>query len=117
MDNGALWVLIPLVAIIMGGIKDILKVKASQLKLGASTTELEREVAELRKRNALLSDRLENVEAIVVSQTWDAVHAPHTTQTERDLRIASVAHRELTPPDPSEINQQRVQQLAQRLGR
>jgi Ser-tRNA(Ala) deacylase AlaX len=111
------WVLIPVAAIIMGGIKDMMKVKANQRQLGASTTELEREVAELRKRNALLTDRVESIEAIVVSQTWDAVHAPHATETERDLRIASVAHRELAPPDPAEVNQQRLQQLAQRLGR
>lgn len=115
--QGAIWVLIPLFAILMGGIKSIFRIKASQLRLGASTSDLEREVAELRRRNALLNDRLENLEAIVVSQTWDAVHAPHATATERELRIASVAHRELTPPDPSEVNQQRVQQLAQRLGR
>jgi hypothetical protein len=107
------WVLIPVVAILSG----VLKTWVKQRALGASNTELEKEIAEMRRERTSLSERLQNLEAIVVSQTWDAVHAPHATQTERELRIASVAHRELTPPDPSEINQQRVQQLAQRLGR
>jgi hypothetical protein len=112
-----IWVLIPLTAIVMKTFREFIRFKATQRELGTSTGELERQVAELKKVNALLADRVENLEAIVVSQTWDAVNAPHTTSTERDLRIASAAHRELAPPDPAEVNQQRVQQLAQRLGR
>lgn len=111
------FLLIPLTAILMKGFREFLRFKATQSSLGTSTQELERQVAELKKTNALLADRVENLEAIVVSQTWDAVNLPHATTTERDLRIASAAHRELAPPDPAEINQQRVQQLAQRLGR
>ena len=111
------FLLIPLAAILMKGFREFLRFKATQRELGTSTGELERQVADLKKINSLLADRVENLEAIVVSQTWDAVNLPHATTTKRDLRIASAAHRELAPPDPAEVNQQRVQQLAQRLGR
>ncbi len=111
------WILIPLTAIIMGNLKSMMRIRASQQKLGSSTKDLELHLAHLEKRNAALVDRVESLEAIVVSQTWDAVTAPHSSPVERDLRIASAAHRELAPPDPSEVNRQRVQQLAQRLGR
>ncbi|HEY4595360.1 MAG TPA: hypothetical protein VIJ02_03085, partial [Thermoanaerobaculia bacterium] len=72
-------VLIPIVAIVAGTvagtIKTWMKLKAQQQSLGASNRELEQDVAELRKDRASLLARLENLEAIVVSQTLEAVNA------------------------------------------
>jgi len=111
------WVFIPLAAILMRGFREFIRFKATQRSLGTSTSELERQVADLKKTNSQLVDRIESLEAIVVSQTWDAVNLPLSSETDRERRIASAAHREMAPPDPAEVNQQRVQQLAQRLGR
>lgn len=106
------WVLIPITAILAGTFKEWMKVRATQRQLGA---ELEREVAEMRKINGALQERVQNLEAIVVSQTWNALHAPGLSPVERELKVTSAAQRELKAPDASVANQQRAQQLAQRL--
>ena len=110
-----IWVLIPITAILAGTLKEMAKFKATQRQFGASTDELEREVAAMRQTNETLLDRIQNLEAIVVSQTWNALHEPGLAPAERELKVASVAHRELKPPDPSAANQQRAEQLARRL--
>jgi predicted mannosyl-3-phosphoglycerate phosphatase (HAD superfamily) len=109
------WVLIPVTAIVMKTIREFLRFKATQRELGTSTDELEREVAGLKRTNATLADRLQNLEAIVVSQTWDALHDPRLSPTERDLKVASAATREFSPPDTAARNEQQAAQLAQRL--
>lgn len=110
-----IWVLIPVTAILAGTLKEVVKFKAAQRQLGASTDELEREVAGMRKTNETLLERIQNLEAIVVSQTWNALNDPGLAPAERELRVASAAHRELRPPDPTAANQQRAEQLARRL--
>ncbi|HEY0553414.1 MAG TPA: hypothetical protein VGG20_04055 [Thermoanaerobaculia bacterium] len=107
------WVLIPVVAILSGAFKTWLKVKAQQRVLGASNRELESEVAALRQDRDALHQRLENIEAIVVSQTWNVVHDHSLPPEEREMRVASTVRRELGPSAPS--NQQRAEQLASRL--
>jgi hypothetical protein len=67
-----------------------------------------------REREEIL-ERLQNLEAIVVSQTWDALHDRGLSPAERELKVASTAHRELRAPDSSAANQQRAEQLARRL--
>jgi len=109
------WVLIPITAILMRGFRDWLRLVATQRKLGASTTELEKEVAELRRTNTVLGERLQNLEAIVVSQTWDALNDRALPPAERELRVASAVRRELREPDAAAANQQRAEQLARRL--
>ncbi len=113
--SGAVWILIPVVAILAGTFKEWMEFKAKQRQLGASTDELDHEVAELRRLNGSLQERVQNLEAIVVSQTWDALHAPGLTPTERELRVTSAAHRELKAPDATAANQHRAELLAQRL--
>jgi predicted methyltransferase len=108
-----LWVLIPVVAILSGAFKTWLKVKAQQRVLGASNRELEQDVAALRKDREALLVRLENIEAIVVSQTWNALHDTSLPPAEKEHRVAAAVHRELGPVTPS--NQQRAEQLARRL--
>lgn len=109
------WVLIPVVAILAGVLRDWLKVREKQKSLGASTSELEREVAALQKERESILDRLQNLEAIVVSQTWDAVNDRSLTPPERDLKVASTVRREIAAPSTEAVNQQRAEQLAQRL--
>lgn len=109
------WVLIPIVAILAGVIQDWLKVRAKQKTLGASTSELEREVTALQKERGVILDRLQNLEAIVVSQTWDAVNDRALSPPERELKVASTVRREIAAPASETVNQQRAEQIAQRL--
>ena len=110
-----IWVLIPIIAIVGGMMKDYLKYREKQRQISVSTTGLEKQVAVLKATNEALLERVQNLEAIVVSQTWDAVHDKDLTPAERDLRIASAARREIALPREDELHQQRAAQLAQRL--
>jgi hypothetical protein len=110
-----LWVLIPVVAILSGAFKTWLKVKAQQRVLGASNRELESEVAALRKDRDSLQQRLENIEAIVVSQTWNAIQDHSLPPAEREHLVASTVRREVAPVPTGPSNQQRAEQLASRL--
>jgi hypothetical protein len=109
------WVLIPIAGIAAGVIMEWMKLLASQRNLGASTGELEREVTALQKEREVILDRLQNLEAIVVSQTWDAVHDRALSPSERDLRVSSALRREVPAPDTEALNRQRAEQLARRL--
>jgi hypothetical protein len=111
--DAQLWVLIPVVAILAGTFKTWVKVKAQQRVLGASNRELEQEVTALQRDRAALLERLENLEAIVVSQTWDALHDPSLPPAERERKVASTVRRELGPATPS--FQQRAEDLARRI--
>lgn len=109
------WFLIPVVAILSGVLREWIKVRARQQNLGTSTKELEREVAALKKEREAILERLQNLEAIVVSQTWDAVNDRSLPPAERDLKVASAVRREITAPPAEVLNQQRAEQLARRL--
>lgn len=107
------WILIPLVAIAAGTVKEWLRVRMRQQQLGTSAKHLEKEVDELRRRERELIDRIENLEAIVVSQTWDVVHDRSLPPAAKELKLASVAPHEMAPP--SVQNSQRAEVLARRL--
>ena len=112
------WLLIPIVAIVAGTFSKVAKtwmrLKAQQQMLGASHRELEHEVTALQKDRAAILARLENLEAIVVSQTWDALHDHSLPPQEKELKVASTVRRELgTAVEPS--YQQRAGELARRL--
>jgi hypothetical protein len=111
-----IWILIPLAGIGVKMLKEWLKFKAQQRDLGASAKDLEKDVATLQKENVALSERLQNLEAIVVSQTWDVLHDKNLDPAERERKVATVAHREAAPPDRAAADQQRAAQLARRLG-
>ncbi|HEY4572635.1 MAG TPA: hypothetical protein VIJ26_01685 [Thermoanaerobaculia bacterium] len=118
MPFDQVWVLIPVVAILAGTfgkiVKTWIRLKAQQQLLGASNRELEQEMTALQKDRAAILARLENLEAIVVSQTWEAVNAHSLPPPEKELRVASTVRRELgTAPAPS--YQQRAEELARRL--
>ncbi|MFY9820128.1 MAG: hypothetical protein WAM82_02025 [Thermoanaerobaculia bacterium] len=114
MEATWIWVLIPIAAIATRAFRTWLRFQATQRQLGASTHDLEREVANLRKTNETVLERLQNLEAIVVSQTWDALHSPGLSPVERELKVTSAVRREVKA-DPAAANQQRAEQLAQRL--
>jgi len=107
------WVIIPVIAILAGTFKTWVRVRAQQQVLGASNRELEREVAEIRRERTDLLQRLENLEAIVVSQTWEVVHDNSLPPVEKEHRVASTVRREIAPVAPN--YQQRAEQLARRL--
>jgi len=116
VENLPWWVLIPIVAILARVFRDYMKVQAQQRSLGTSNRELEKTVEELRQTNRLLSQRVENLETIVVSQTWTAVSAPAATEAERPQRIEAAVRQEIHAPATEELNRQRAEQLARRLG-
>ena len=110
-----LWILIPVVAILAANVRRFMVFQAKQRQLGASTDELEKEVAALAKARAELTERVQNLETIVVSQTWGVLQDRGLSPADRVLRVATVAHREMGPPDTAAANQQRAEQLANRL--
>lgn len=113
MDFAFIWVLIPIFGIMAGMFKEWLKFREKQNQLGNSTQNLEKLVAELRQRDQALAERVENLEAIVVSQTWDVVQDRTLAPELKEHRLASVAHRELAaPPVP---DSQKAEVLARRL--
>jgi hypothetical protein len=114
MPYNWVWVLIPIAAIVTRAFRSWLRFQATQRQLGTSTHDLEREVASLRQTNETVLERLQNLETIVVSQTWDALHASGLSPLERDLKVTSAVRREVKA-DPVAANQQRAEQLAQRL--
>jgi seryl-tRNA synthetase len=115
-DANWIWILIPLAGIFAGMWKELLKFRAQGNRLGDSAKELERDLAALKTERAALVQRIENLEAIVVSQTWGAVHDRSLPEPVREQHVAATAHRELgTPAGLSD--QQRAQLLAQRLQR
>lgn len=105
--------LIPIAGIMLRFFKEWLRFKAQQTQLGSSTNNLEKVVADLRAREQELARRLENLEAIVVSQTWDAVTDRNLPPVEKELRVASVAQREMAPPPVPDS--QKAETLARRL--
>jgi hypothetical protein len=112
---GNIWILIPLAAILSGTIRQWIRSMATERRLGTSTRELESEIASLTRTNEDLNQRLQNLETIVVSQTWRVLNDPNIAQSERNLHLATAAHRDLGAADAAQANQQRAEQLARRL--
>ena len=109
------WILIPVVAILAANVRRFMTFQARQRQLGASTHELETQVAALAKARSELTERVQNLETIVVSQTWGVLQDRGLSPAERELKVATVAHREMGPPDAAAANQQRAEQLANRM--
>jgi len=105
------WVLIPIIAILVGGFTEWLKFKAKHAQLGASTQDLENTVAEQQKALDAALRRIQNLEAIVTSQLWD--DAEGETSLEIEQRRAQALLTQETPPDDAE----RIARMARRLTR
>jgi hypothetical protein len=115
MEYNWVWVLIPIAAIITKTLRDVLRIRVSQTVLGKSSRELEQTVDELKRKNQDLAQRLENLETIVVSRTWEAIHQPDLSEGDRQRSVASAIQREVQEPSSEEVNRQRAAQLARRL--
>ena len=110
----AWWLVIPVVAILAKVAKEWIRLRASQQALGSSNRETERSVADLKRQREELQQRVENLEAIVASQTWNAIQDRSLPEPVREQRIAATVQHELRS-DQEAVNRQRVEQLAQRL--
>ncbi len=106
---------IPILAILSGVAKQWLKVRAEQRALGTSNRELEQKLERLERINAEHAQRLEDLEAIVVSQTWGAIQEPGLSEADRQRQLTSAVRREVHAPSPGEVNRQRSADLARRL--
>jgi len=107
------WVLIPIIAILMGGFTEWLKFKAKHAKLGASTEELENTVAEQQKTLDAAMRRIQNLEAIMTSQFWDDVQDETVPGVEQQ-RARIQPRLALDEPDD---DAERVARMARRLTR
>ena len=108
------WIWIPIIAILAGTVKEWLKFKEKQQRLGSSTHELEKTVAQQQAQLEAAQRRLQNLEAIVTSQMWDAVHDDALPEAERQRALAEARiHLDPAPAEPSDA--ERAAQMARRL--
>jgi hypothetical protein len=118
MMDPSIWVLIPIVAILAKVIRDWIRVSASQRALGASSRETEKAVAELTRafeaQKREMAERIENLEAIVASQTWNVLQDRSMPEPVREQKILATVQHELRP-DQEAVNRRRIEQIAQRL--
>src|SRR4029453_15828799 len=89
---------ISILGILAGFGRQWLKMRAQQRNLGASSRELEQKVEQLEQANAENAQRLENLETIVVSQTWGALQEPGLSEADRQRRVAAGGRHERPPP-------------------
>jgi hypothetical protein len=107
---------IPIIAILSKTITKVLALRAQQRALGTSNHELELKVDRLERAHAETAQRIENLEAIVVSQTWNVLGKADVPDPVHQHRIASASHQDLRTPAAEELNRQRAADLASRLG-
>ncbi|HMB91777.1 MAG TPA: hypothetical protein VKP65_13075 [Rhodothermales bacterium] len=108
------WILIPVLAILVGAFKEWLKFKEKQQQLGFSAEELEKTVAAQQKELEATQRRLQNLEAIVTSQMWDVVHDDALPQPEKERALAG-ARVDLAFPEDDTSDAERTARLARRL--
>ncbi|MCB0720556.1 MAG: hypothetical protein KDD65_19070 [Bacteroidetes bacterium] len=117
------WVLIPLAAIIVGGITEIVKQQNKRAdRLGQSNDELSQSLSTLRSQLDRMEEnqeayqrRLQNLEAIVTNQVWDIVHEPSQSAEEKRANIAGSGLLDSAAGYESESDARRAEQLAKRL--
>lgn len=110
----SVWVLIPITAIIVGGVKEYLKFRAEQQSLGTATSELEATVARLENERREMAKRIENLEAIVTSRTWSVLRDGSLPAPERQAVAAATAI-EFEAPRAEPEPQLQAAELARRL--
>lgn len=88
--------------------------KEKQTQLGASVSELQDMVAAQQKTLAASTRRIQNLEAIVTSQVWDAVN-PAGLPEAKTQRSLSQAPGALDLPEKEPSDADRAAQLARRL--
>lgn len=108
------WILIPVLAILVGAFKEWLKFKEKQRQLGSSADELEKTVKAQQKELEAAQRRLQNLEAIVTSQMWDVVHDDALPPSEEERALAQ-ARVDLAFPEDDTSDAERAARLARRL--
>jgi hypothetical protein len=86
--------------------------------------DLEGKLEKLEKENADYAERLENLESIVVSQAWEALHQPRPAgeahkprPAEPDGAVVPTRPHEVSELSVEDRNRQRAADLARRAGR
>ncbi|TDI75012.1 MAG: hypothetical protein E2O84_04915 [Bacteroidetes bacterium] len=98
------WVLIPIAAMLFAAYSEWLKFKAKQQNISASTSEIETALENMSERNANLIKRVQNLEAIVTSQTWDDMDGQSTRQQKPVVSKPILPEPELViPTDEDEV--------------
>jgi hypothetical protein len=92
------------------------ELRTEQRSLGTSNRDLEQKVERLERAQAEAAQRIENLEAIVVSQTWNAVEKPGLSTAVHPHRLEGAGRQDLRAPAVEELNRQRAADLAGRLG-
>lgn len=111
-----IWVLVPLAGIVARMFRDYMRLQTQQRALGTSSREVEKLVEDLRRTNQELAHRVENLETIVVSRTWNTLNDPAISEAERQRLLVPTVRQEVHAPAVEEMNRQRAEQLARRLG-
>jgi hypothetical protein len=120
VDPGTLAVVfafsIPIIAIVSKTATKWMALRAEQRALGTSTHDLERKVEILERANAEAAQRIENLEAIVVSQTWNVLGKTELPEAVHQHQLAAATHQDLRTPVTEDLNRRRAADLAGRLG-
>ena len=93
---------------LVGAYSEWLKFKAKQQNISTSTSEIEVALEKMTEQNANLTRRVQNLEAIVTSQTWDEID----NQVRREP-IMSVPEPEITIEPPTDADE--VAEIARRV--
>lgn len=88
--------------------------KEKQAQIDKSTSELEDTVAEQQKALQTAKRRIQNLETIVTSQVWDAVHDDGVPEAEKQ-RALSQGSGNLSDPEEDLSDSERAARLARRL--
>lgn len=105
---------IPIIAILVGGLREIVKIQSQQGRVDTSTRELEQMIEALDDRVQAveaerddLKRRVQNLEAIVTSDVWDE-------HLDADLALEDPAPAELEPPETDSATKE-TERLARRI--
>jgi peptidoglycan hydrolase CwlO-like protein len=107
---------IPVVAILGRVARQWMVLRAEQRALGVSSRDLTGKVERLEKANAEYEQRLQDLEAVVSSRTWNVLQESGAPDAERQRRVVSASHGEMQALPGEERNRQRTAELARRLG-
>lgn len=116
---GFLWILIPLAGILLAGFDRWLKYKQKALNVSgvgvsADVAALKAALAASEEDRKALARRVQNLEAIVTTEMWDALHHDALPTAERE-RVVAQAQARLSLPDADAPDADKVEHLAQRL--
>lgn len=104
----------PLAGMLFAAFVVWLKFKEKQAQIETSTSEVAQTVAAQQQALEAAQQRIQNLEAIVTSQVWDAVHDAGLPTAEKQ-RALSAARLDLDLPGDEPSDAERAAQIARRL--